>query len=61
MWYLTPRAGTFTVLVKTRNSEDYLQVCKGLIKRLSVVKDVIKGRMLGRFIFIDDRTFSSDI
>ena len=42
--------GTFTVLVKTRNSEA-LQVSK-------VIKPGHKGRILGRFIFIDDRTFS---
>ena len=42
--------GTFTVLVKTRNSEA-LQVSK-------VIKPGHKGRILGRFIFIDPRTFS---
>ncbi len=42
--------GTFKVLVKTSNSGD-LQACK-------VIKPGHKGRILGHFVFIDDKTFS---
>ena len=42
--------GTFKVLVKTSNS-GALQACK-------VIKPGHKGRISGRFVFIDDRTFS---
>ena len=42
--------GTFKVLVKTSNSGD-LQASK-------IIKQGHKGRILGHFVFIDDRTFS---
>ena len=42
--------GIFKVLVRTSNSGD-LQACK-------VIKPGHKGRILGHFVFIDDKTFS---
>ena len=42
--------GTFKVLVKTSNS--------GALQASKVIKPGHKGRILGHFVFVDDRTFS---